>query len=175
MKKIFLTLLCALFLTSCGKDTNNYTISYKDNNLTLYDNDIELMQLSGKDTTWEKKTIISRNNVDVYFDGRYLNGFEHLYGNERRLEPLYIQQTDKLYYVYENDDGIMYFCCADTAVKESTVLYTEEISDNDEIYDIKADDEEISFIHTIYNNGEPYKNIIKTTIGTTYAVVDFYQ
>lgn len=175
MKKTYLIFLCVLLLTSCEKSKSNYAISYNDNILTLYNNDTEIMKLSGTDTNWEKKTSISRNNVDVYFDGSYMNGFEHLYGNENRLEPLYIQQSGKIYYVYENEDGIMYFCNVDIDTKEVTVLYVEEISDNDEIYDIKADKEEISFMHTIYNNGSPYKNIVKTTIGTTYAVADFYQ
>ncbi|MCM1468590.1 MAG: hypothetical protein NC086_10630 [Alistipes sp.] len=175
MKKILTVLLCTLLLSSCGKAKDDYTISYNGDILTLYNNDTKIMELSGKDIKWEKETVLSRNNVNVYFGGEYRDGFEHLYGNESRLEPLCIQNGNKIYYVYENEDGIMYFCNADIDTKDLTVLYAEEISDNDEIYDIKTDGNEISFMHTVFNNGEPYKNIVRTTSGNTYAVVDFYQ
>lgn len=166
-------MLCFLSICICScQNTSRYMLAYQDSILYLYDNGKEVMQLSGKDKTWEKKVVISRCNENVYSGGVYQEEYENKYCNESRIEPIYLIEQNIIYYVYENEDGIMFFCYANIDSGENEGIYAEEISDSDLIYDIKKQAEEVSFIHMVYHNGDSYENIIKTKIGNDYAVVE---
>lgn len=175
MKKILIMALCTVFLTACQSRQDNYSMAYNENVLELYNNGVETAKLSGKDTSWEKTLDISRDNVKVYYDGMYHDGYGNPYGNESCIEPIYLHVDNEVYYVYENEDGIMFFCCLNLNTGEAEGLYAEEISDNDKVYDIRKEGDEVSFKHTIYHDGEPYDNIIKTTKGSGYVSIEYSQ
>lgn len=175
MKKIFLLFLWATILSGCQEKKDNYSVVNNDNVLILYNNDTEVMKLSGDDMTWEKEFTMGQGNEKVYSNGKYVDGYERT--NEKCLEPISVNTSNMIYYAYENSQGIMFFCKLDLDTMEAQGIYAEQVSDEDAIYNMRVDGDEVSFMHTLSGDEGTgtYENIIKTKLGDDYAVPEFVE